>query len=128
VRGRLTFADKPLANHRIDRILTFEDDECDHIYTDEEGYFSFEANSLKSKLPGSIFYQTVVRIVIVTKYDGQDYMLWHSSQNGLKNPVEFKKHLLDINADLTTTEIKHHLVNPNKTSEEHYIFSICRWN
>ena len=30
--------------------------------------------------------------------------------------------------DLSTEEIKHHLVNSKKTSEEHYIFSICRWN
>ena len=128
VKGRVTLEGNPLANQKIERILIFEDDECDYTYTDEDGYFSFAAKSLKSKLPGNIFYETVVNIVLVTKYNEHDYMLWHASQHGLKTPSEFKKHLLELNADLSTEEIKHHLVNSKKTSEEHYIFSICRWN
>jgi len=128
VKGRVTLEGKPLANQKIERILTFEEDECDYVSTDEDGNFSFPAKSLKSKLPGNIFYQTVVNIVLVTKYSNDCFMLWHGSQLGLKTPSEFTTHLLSLNADLTTEEVKHHLVNPNKTSEEHYIFSICRWN
>ncbi|MGV2870749.1 DUF6795 domain-containing protein [Colwellia sp. E150_009] len=128
VKGRITLEGKPLANQKIERSLTLEEDEYDFVYTDDDGNFSFVAKSLKSKLPGSLFYQTVIRIIIDLEYHGEIYNLWYGYQHGLKTPVEFKKHLLKLNADLTTKEKDHHLVNPNKSSEEYYIGSICRWD
>lgn len=128
VKGRVTLEGKPLINQKIERSLTLEDDELDFVYTDDEGNFSFTAKSLKSKLPGNIFYQTVVRIIIDMEYNDEIYNLWYGYQHGLKTPVEFKKHLLKLNADLSTKEQDHHLINPNKPSEEHYIGSICRWD
>lgn len=128
VKGRVTLKGKPLANQKIERILTLEGNELDHVYSDDDGNFSFVAKSLKSKLPGNILYETVVRTVIFSKYNEQNYMLWHSTQHGRKTPSEFIKHLLCLNADLATEEIKHQLTNPEKPSDEHYIFSVCRWN
>jgi len=128
VKGRVTLEGKPLVNQKIERSLTLEDEELDHVYTDADGHFSFVAKSLKSKLPGNIFYQTVVRIIVDMEFEGEIYNLWIGFQHGLKTPSEFKKHLLKLNAELSAEECKHHLVNPKKTSEEHYVSSICRWN
>jgi len=128
VKGRVTLEGKPLANQKIERSLTLEDDEYDYVYTDENGNFLFTAKSIKSKLPGNIFYQAVVRIIIDLEYNEEVYNLWYGYQHGLKTPVEFEKHLLTLNADLTNKELDHHLINPQKTSEEHYIGSICRWD
>ena len=128
VKGRVTLEGKPFANQSIIRSLTYEEEEVDSVYTDEDGNFSFKAKSLKSKLPGGIFHEPVVKITIGIKYYNEVYILWNGFQHATKTPTEFKKHLLKLNAELTSEKIKHHLVNPKKTSEEHFISSICRWN
>jgi len=128
VRGRLTLAGKPVSNQKIIRSLTYQEEIVDSVYTDENGEFTFKLNYLKSKLPGSIFHETVVKITIGFEYNHEICFLWNGFQYGTKTPSVFKKYLLKLNAELTDEKNQHHLINPNKASEEHFISSICRWD
>ncbi|TMP16871.1 hypothetical protein CWC02_13205 [Pseudoalteromonas sp. S2721] len=125
VNGQLFENGIPLANQLVERSLTYDDEELDSVYTDNNGYFKFPAKSLKSRKPGSIFHEPVVRIIIDLEKDGQIYNLWIGFQHGLKTPIEFRKFLKNLNADLSNEEKKHHLVNPIDSLEEHFIYSIC---
>ena len=127
VNGQLTDNGTPIANQLIERSLTYEDEELDSFYTDENGCFSFPAKSLKSRKPGSIFHEPVVRIIIDLEKDGKIFNLWIGFQHGLKSPKEFKRLLKNLNADLTNDETKHRLVNPKDSLDEHFIKSIARW-
>jgi hypothetical protein len=127
VNGQLTDNGTPIANQLIERSLTYDDEELDSVYTDENGYFSFPARSLKSRKPGSIFHEPVVRIIIDLEKDGEIFNLWIGFQHGLKTPKEFKRLLKNLNADLTNDETKHYLVNPEDSLDEHFIKSIARW-
>lgn len=127
VNGQLFENGIPLANQLVERSLTYDDEELDSVYTDNNGYFKFPAKSLKSRKPGSIFHEPVVRIIIDLEKDGQIYNLWIGFQHGLKTPIEFKKCLANLNADLSNEELKHHLINPKDSLDEHFIKSIARW-
>jgi hypothetical protein len=128
VKGQLTDNGTPIANQLIERSLTYEEEELDSVYTDENGYFSFSAKSLKSRKPGSIFHEPVVRVIIDLERDSEVYLLWFGNQRGTKNTSEFKKHLISLNADLTSSEQVHHFINTDSPfQEEHNISSICRW-
>lgn len=126
VKGQLTNNGAPIANQLIERSLTYEDEEIDSVYTDENGCFSLPAKSLKSLKPGSIFHEPVVRIIIDLEKDGKIFNLWIGFQHGLKTPKEFKRLLKNLNADLTNDETKHHLVNPEDSLDEHFIKSIAQ--
>ena len=126
VKGQVFDNGTPLANQLIERSLTYEEEELDSVYTDENGCFSFPAKSLKSRKPGSIFHEPVVRIIIDLEKDGEVYNLWLGFQHGLKNPKEFKNFLKNLKADLTDEEVKHHLINSEDPLDEHFIKSIAR--
>ena len=126
VKGQVFDNGTPLANQLIERSLTYEEEELDSVYTDENGCFSFPAKSLKSRKPGSIFHEPVVRIIIDLEKDGEVYNLWLGFQHGLKNPKEFKNFLKNLKADLTDEEVKHHLINSEAPLDEHFIKSIAR--
>ena len=129
VNGQLFENGIPLANQLVERSLIYEEEELDSVYTDENGCFSFPAKSLKSRNLGSIFHEPVVRVIIDLERDGEVYLLWFGNQRGLKNTTEFKKHLSCLNADLNSTEKKHHFVNSDSPfQEEHYILSICKFS
>ena len=125
VKGQVFDNGTPLANQLIERSLTYEE-ELDSVYTNENGCFSFPAKSLKSRKPGSIFHEPVVRIIIDLEKDGEVYNLWLGFQHGLKNPKEFKNFLKNLKADLTDEEVKHHLINSDDPLDEHFIKSIAR--
>ncbi|WP_425595706.1 hypothetical protein [Pseudoalteromonas aliena] len=65
----------------MQRGLTLEDEEIDEAYTDELGFYSFPAKSIKSiksiksRKPGSIFYESMIRVVIVTHFKSHQHTL-----------------------------------------------------
>lgn len=126
VRGQLSNNGIPLTNQLVERSLTYDDEELDSVYTDDNGCFAFPAKSLKSRKPGSIFHEPVARIIIDLEKDGEVYNLWLGFQHGLKNPKEFKNFLKNLKADLTDEEVKHHLINSEDPLDEHFIKSIAR--
>ncbi|TMP16872.1 hypothetical protein CWC02_13210 [Pseudoalteromonas sp. S2721] len=129
VKGKLTKNGEPLVNQLIERCLTYEEEFIDSTYTDESDYFSFPAKYLKSRKPGSIFHEPVVRVIIDLERGGEVYLLWFGNQRGLKNTTEFKKHLSCLNADLNSTEKNHHFVNTDSQFyEKHNILSICNFS
>lgn len=128
VKGQLTLHGKPLGNQLIQRGLTLEDEEIDEAHTDELGFFSFPAKSIKSRKPGSIFYETMIRVVIVTDFENHQHTLWFGFQHGLKTPIELQKRLNNLNADLKNEEIKHQIIDLEAPSGEHNISGICRWD
>ncbi len=127
VKGRITLEGKPLANQKIERSLTYEEEEVDSVYTDDDGNFTFEARTLKSKLPGSIFHEVRIRIIIVVNYNGEYYLLWYGTQQTRKTDIEFAKRFQNLNAELTNEEITHRFESP-QCELGHNIKSICRWN
>ena len=127
VKGQLTLNGKPVANQLIQRGLTLEDEEIDEAYTDELGFYSFPAKSIKSRKPSSIFYESMIRVVIVTHFESHLHTLWFGFQHGLKTPIELQKRLINLNADLSAEEIKHQIIDSEAPSGEHNISSICRW-
>jgi len=126
VKGRITLEGKPFANQKLERSLTYEEEEVDYVYTDENGCFSFSPKSIKSKLPGSILHEARVRIVIVVKYNDEYHVLWYGTQQSRKTDTEFAKRFLNLNAELTDEEITHRFDSP-QSSLGHNIKSICRW-
>ncbi|KDC51515.1 DUF6795 domain-containing protein [Pseudoalteromonas fuliginea] len=91
VKGQLMLNGKPVANQLIQRGLTLEDKEIDEAYTDELGFYSFSAKSIKSRKPGSIFYDPMIRVVIVTHFESYQHTLWFGFQLALKTPIGLQK-------------------------------------
>ena len=128
VKGRLTLKGKPLANQLVERSLTYDDEELDSVYTDDDGYFSMPARSLKSRKPGNILHQPVVRIIVDTEYEGEVYTLFFGNQRGIKTPLVFHQCLVSLNADLETKETNHSLIeNDGDEFDEYTVLSIVDW-
>ncbi|SBS34157.1 hypothetical protein MSP8886_02981 [Marinomonas spartinae] len=127
VKGRLTVGGKPLINQLVERSLTYDEEEVDSVYTDDGGYFTMPAKSLKSRQPGSIFHQPVVRVIIITRYEGVMHTLWFSNQRGINIPNEYKKRMSSLNGDLSLESIDHDFTDPNDKLEKYSVESICRW-
>ncbi|WP_249364107.1 transthyretin-like family protein [Pseudoalteromonas sp. S2721] len=127
VKGQLMYEGVPLKNQLIQRGLTLEEEEIDEAYTDEDGFFEFPEKTIKSRKPGSIFYETMIRVVIVTNYNNAQHTLWFGFQHGLKTPKVLKNKLNVLKADLSLEEVKHQILDNEAPSGEHNISSICRW-
>ena len=42
-------------------------------------------------MPGSIFYEPMIRVVIVTHFESHQHTLWFGFQLALKTPIELQK-------------------------------------
>ncbi|SBS37712.1 hypothetical protein MSP8887_03019 [Marinomonas spartinae] len=128
VKGRLTVGGKPLINQLVERSLTYDEEEIDSVYTDHDGCFIMPAKSLRSRKPGNILHQPVVRIIVDTEYRGKVYNIFIGNQRGIKTPLIFQKFLSSLHADLEAEEKKHHLIERDGGEFDKYaVLSIVDW-
>ncbi len=128
VRGSVTLKGKPIAGIEIKRSLSYADEEqIDITKTDEQGSFAFEEKSIRSRLPGNILHQPVVRQIVYLKYEGEHYVLWYANQRGIEPIPGYTARLLQLNAELTTEEQVYEIENHDSLLHPYGVTSICRW-
>ena len=128
VRGNITLQGKPLPNIEIKRSLTYADEEQIEVTkTDENGCFAFDEKLMKSKLPGNILHQPVVRQIVYLKHEDENYVLWYANQRGISPIPGYVSRLLKLNAELTTEELSQEIENEEDLDYPHCTTSICRW-
>ena len=126
VHGRLTNNGAPIENQLIERSLTYADEEyIDNCYTDADGKFSFTAKSIKSRLPGNILHQPVVRQILSTYNADKELFIWATNLHEIVCPDIYKSHLLKLAADLQNEEEVFELENIELPEFPLLVRSIC---
>ncbi|WP_394493565.1 DUF6795 domain-containing protein [Shewanella sp. ENK2] len=126
VNGKISNNGTPIENLLIERSLTYADEEyLDNCITNANGEFSFEAKSIKSRLPGNILHEPVVRQAIYLDVESNNYLLWYAYQDGISTIEAFKPKLNNLIAEITNPE-KDYRIETNIEGEKSYkVFSIC---
>ena len=126
VHGRLTNNGAPIENQLIERSLTYADEEyIDNCYTDADGKFSFTAKSIKSRLPGNILHQPVVRQILTTYNADKELYIWFTNQYDTACPDIYKSHLNNLTAELMNKEEVFELINVETPEFPLVVKSIC---
>ena len=126
VHGRLTNNGAPIENQLIERSLTYADEEyIDNCYTDADGKFNFTAKSIKSRLPGNILHQPVVRQILSTYNADKELFIWATNLHEIVCPDIYKSHLLKLAADLQNEEEVFELENIELPEFPLLVRSIC---
>ncbi|MDO6611391.1 hypothetical protein Q4601_14355 [Shewanella sp. 1_MG-2023] len=114
VHGKISNNGSPIENLLIERSLTYADEEyLDNCLTNANGEFSFEAKSIKSRLPGNILHEPVVRQVIeftMHDHDSETY-IWATNQHDITCPTICKTHLSNLTSDISNEEEVFELTN-----------------
>jgi hypothetical protein len=127
VSGRLTNKGLPIKNKIIERSLTYADEEyIDSCETDSNGEFSFSVKTIKSRLPGNVLHEPIVRQAIYIDFEDKNYLLWHAFQDGIEVIIEFQPKLKNLIADISTPE-KDFRITSQSNNKSYKIFSICNW-
>ncbi len=114
VNGRISNNGTPIENLLIERSLTYAGEEyLDNGITNANGEFSFEARSIKSRLPGNILHEPVVRQVIEFTMDdnNSEIYIWATNQHDITCPAICKSHLSNLISDIRNEEEVFELIN-----------------
>ena len=133
VRGRITEGGKPVSGLQVARSLIYEGyqkgkEHLEHTFTNDNGEFSFQPFTIKSRMPGDLFGQNfpVMQAIYIERGD-QLFSLWSVSK--VTEPIEpLSKLMLRIEADLLNTEVQH-LIDASRFGgrARQSISSICHW-
>jgi len=133
VRGRITEGGKPVSGLQVARSLIYEGyqkgkEHLEHTFTNDNGEFSFQPFTIKSRMPGDLFGQNFpVMQYIYIKRDNNLYKLWNTSK--IWEPIQPLSELLQqLNADLLNKKM-HHEINTHGDEEmaRQVVISICPW-
>ncbi|WP_350998121.1 DUF6795 domain-containing protein [Shewanella sp. TB7-MNA-CIBAN-0143] len=128
VSGKITNNGIPIKELLIERSLTYADEEySDNCMTNAEGEFSFTAKAIKSRLPGNILHEPVVRQVLEFTLDDNDSetYIWATNQHNITCPNVCKSHLRNLNPDICNDEEVFELVNVEAPEYPLIVRSIC---
>ena len=128
VYGRLTNNGIPIENQLIERSLTYADEEyIDSCETNANGEFSFTAKTIKSRLPGNVLHEPIVRQAIYVDFEDKNYLLWHAFQDGIEVVFEFQAKLKNLIADINDPEKDFRIASQTNKNKSYKVFSICNW-
>ncbi|QLE86639.1 hypothetical protein FLM48_17110 [Shewanella sp. Scap07] len=126
VQGRLTHNNLPIQNQTVTRSLTYNDEEeVDECVTDSDGVFYFPAKSIKSKLPGNIFHEPVIRQIIFVEFQEQEPLIWFANQREIDTPKVFIRLMSKLNAELTAEEQVYEFENKEFSASQFRVRSLC---
>ena len=129
VKGVITLNDNPVEGVLINRSLKFAHkiEKEDQVITASDGTFNMPEVVVESKIPGDMFSHEVTYQLITAIHGGEEYELWSSKLNGIKERSEYKYKLSSLNADLESTEVNFTFPNYDNPNLEFDASSICRW-
>jgi hypothetical protein len=129
VKGQISDHGNPLANVKIERLLSFSDGKYveDHAFTDKNGAFSLPEVNIRSGQPAVPFAEVFTSQAIYFTYQKIEYRLWISRLPSFKFRGEFADKLSALNADLKDEKVMFKFNNRNKEGYKFEAVSICRW-
>ncbi len=127
VKGSISIDGQPVEGLAVMREVVYDDSHVEQVKTEKDGSFYFPPLMVRSSTPGKAFDETRTRQVLVTEYEGEQYVLWVYATPAIeKEPVVSEK-LSQLNCDLRNEKTQHHFAIPDDPSFTHNIISICRW-
>ena len=133
VRGRITEGGKPVSGLQVARSLIYEGyqkgkEHLEHTFTNDNGEFSFQPFTIKSRMPGDLFGQNfpVMQAIYIERGD-QLFSLWSVSK--VTEPIKpLSDLLLQLNADLKNKEVHHEIdTYGDEEKARQVVISICHW-
>ncbi|QLE86638.1 hypothetical protein FLM48_17105 [Shewanella sp. Scap07] len=131
VNGRISSNGTPIENLLIERSLTYAGEEySDDCLTNANGEFRFEKKSIKSRLPGNICHEPIVRQVIeftLTNHKEETY-IWATNQHDISCPEVCKLHLSNLVSDISNEEQVYELANIEAPAYPLIVRALCVLN
>ncbi|WP_394493573.1 DUF6795 domain-containing protein [Shewanella sp. ENK2] len=126
VNGKLTYNNLPFHNKTVTRSLTYNDDEIvEKCVTSLDGTFTFPAKSIKSRLPGNVLHETVIRQIIFTEFQDQELLIWFANQREIYTPEIFIQLMSNLEGELTNDEQVYEFENIEFSASPFRASSIC---
>ena len=126
IYGTLTNNGIPIENQLIERSLTYADEEyIDTCETNADGKFSFTAKTIKSRLPGNVLHEPVVRQILSISHDDKELYIWYTNQHDLACPDVCRLHLSNLKAEMINKEEVFELINIELPEFPLVVKSIC---
>lgn len=128
VKGQISDHGKPLANVKIERLLSFSDGKYveDHAFTDKNGAFSLPEVNIRSGQPAVPFAEVFTSQAIYFTYQKIEYRLWISRLSGFKFREEYAKKLGSLSADISDKKVSFRFKNNNVKNYTFTASGICR--
>lgn len=127
VKGSISIDGEPVEGLTIMREVIYDESQVDEVKTAEDGSFYFPPLKVRSSTPGKAFDETRTRQVLVTEYQGEQYVLWVYATPAIEEEPVISEKLSQLDCDLTDEKTQHHFVIPEQPNFTHNIVSICRW-
>ncbi len=113
LQGQLVKDGQPMANTKIIRRLTWNDNEegiWDEIFTDENGYFDIPAH--QEKLPLGPMTEFIGGITLYAEEKNEENCVWHSTKREAHIYSDIEKPLVGLVLDLSKEELATRIGNP----------------
>ncbi|SBS40089.1 hypothetical protein MSP8887_04179 [Marinomonas spartinae] len=133
VYGRILLDGKPMLNLKIVRSLDYigEHKYQDSTLSNEDGIFSFEPYSIKSRAPKRLFSESRVFQYIYVIYEGEEKVLWSTMQYGCDEVPAYSKKLSSMCCDLSNPKVNFDFYGraslKRSSNSKFSAISICRW-
>lgn len=129
VKGQISDHGKPLANVKIERLLSFSDGKYveDHAFTDKNGAFSLPEVNIRSGQPAVPFAEIFTSQAICFTYQKNEYCLWGATHSSFKFREEYAAKLKSLKADIANKEVLFKFHNKIEPDYKFKALSICRW-